>query len=70
VLIAAGNSGDRQFIAQCHLLADDASPIVRGMAVWALRQLMDDGAFAAFARGRAADNDPEVRREWQMAGVD
>ncbi len=70
VLIAAGNSGDRQFIEQCRRLADDASPTVRGMAIWALRQLMDDGAFATFAQGRAADNDPEVRREWQMAGVD
>ncbi len=70
VLIAAGNSGDPQFIPQCRQLADDASPTVRGMAVWALRRLMDDDAFAAFARPRVPDNDPEVRREWQMAGVD
>ena len=70
VLIAAGNSGDLQFVEQCRLLADDASPTVRGMAVWALRRLMDDDAFAAFAQARVADNDPEVRREWQMAGVD
>ncbi len=70
VLIAAGNSGDRQFIEQCRLLVDDPSPAVRGMAIWALRQLMEDDAFAAFAAARDTDNDPEVRREWQMAGVD
>jgi len=70
VLIAAGNSGDRQFIEQCRLLVDDPSPAVRGMAIWALRQLMEDDAFAAFAAARDTDNDLEVRREWQMAGVD
>ncbi len=69
VLIAAGNSGDPQFIAQCRLLADDASPTVRGMAVWALKRLMADDAFAAFAAKRDPDSDPEVRQEWQMAGV-
>lgn len=69
VLIAAGNSGDPQFIAQCRLLADDASPTVRGMAVWALKRLMADDTFAAFAVARDPDSDPEVRQEWQMAGV-
>lgn len=69
VLIAAGNSGDPQFIAQCRLLADDASPTVRGMAVWALKRLMADDTFAAFAAKRDPDRDPEVRQEWQMAGV-
>ncbi len=69
VLIAAGNSGDPQFIAQCQLLADDASPTVRGMAVWALKRLMADDTFAAFAVARDPDSDPEVRQEWQMAGV-
>jgi epoxyqueuosine reductase len=70
VLIAAGNSADHTLIPQCRILAGDASPVVRAMAVWALKRLMDDDAFAAFARTRVADNDPEVRLEWQMAGVE
>jgi epoxyqueuosine reductase len=69
VLIAAGNSGDASLIPQCRLLAEDASPVVRGMAIWALRRLMDDHAFDDFARTRSAEDDAEVRREWQMAGV-
>jgi epoxyqueuosine reductase len=70
VLIAAGNSDEQALVPQCRVLADDASPVVRAMAVWALKQLMDDDTFAAFARERIADNDPDVRREWQMAGVE
>ncbi len=70
VLIAAGNSGDTSFVPQCRLLADDGSPVVRGMAVWALKRLMSGEEFATFAQGRIADEDPEVRLEWQMAGVD
>lgn len=70
VLIAAGNSTDPQFIPQCRALADDPSPVVRGMAIWALRRLMDDDAFSDFAQARSAEDDAEVRREWQMAGVD
>ncbi|AYD03458.1 tRNA epoxyqueuosine(34) reductase QueG [Neorhizobium sp. NCHU2750] len=69
VLIAAGNSGEPGLVPQCRILADDASPVVRAMAVWALRRLMDDDTFAAFAQGRIADSDPDVQLEWQMAGV-
>jgi epoxyqueuosine reductase len=69
VLIAAGNSKDRSLVPQCRLLADDAAPVVRAMAIWALKELMDDEEFAAFAIERAPEDDPEVRREWQMAGV-
>jgi epoxyqueuosine reductase len=70
VLIAAGNSGDPQLIPRCRVLAGDSSPVVRGMAIWALRRLMDDDTFAAFAQARLCEGDPEVLREWQMAGVD
>jgi epoxyqueuosine reductase len=69
VLIAAGNSKDRSLVTQCLLLADDAAPVVRAMAIWALRRLMDDKEFAAFALERSPEDEPEVRREWQMAGV-
>jgi epoxyqueuosine reductase len=70
VLIAAGNSDDASLIPQCRVLAEDTSPVVRGMAIWALRRLMDDDAFSGFAKTRTTESDPDVRREWQMAGVD
>lgn len=69
VLIAAGNSGDPQFIDQCQRLSRDVSPDVRGMAVWALSRLMDRASFNAYAEGRAHEDDSDVLDEWQSAGV-
>jgi epoxyqueuosine reductase len=69
VLIAAGNSGDASLIDQCLTLAGDTSPTVRGMAIWALKRLMRQDDFVRFAETRAAEDDPEVRDEWRMAGV-
>ena len=69
VLIAAGNSGDRGFIDQCRSLSADASPVVRGMAIWALKRLMSQGEFALFADARGPEDDAEVKDEWMMAGV-
>ncbi len=70
VLIAAGNSGERALIAQCRLLAGDPSPVVRGMAVWALSQLLEAGEFSAFAAQRVDERDDDVLTEWRLAGVD
>ncbi|MDF0695641.1 tRNA epoxyqueuosine(34) reductase QueG [Rhizobium sp. MC63] len=70
VLIAAGNSGERALIAQCRLLAGDPSPMVRGMAVWALSRLMEAGEFSAFAAQRVDERDNDVLTEWRLAGVD
>jgi len=69
VLIAAGNSGDAGFIGQCLVLAGDPSPVVRGMAIWALKRLMTEDDFARFAKARGAEDDPEVREEWRLAGA-
>jgi epoxyqueuosine reductase len=69
VLIAAGNSGDRSLIDQCRMLASDPSATVRGMAIWALKQLMTLEEFARFAEMRAGETDAEVQEEWRMAGV-
>jgi len=69
VLIAAGNSGDAGFIGQCLVLAGDPSPVVRGMAIWALKRLMTEDDFARFAEARGAEDDPEVREEWRLAGA-
>ncbi len=69
VLIAAGNSGDDSLVAACKALTDDASPVVRAMAVWALSRLISPDALAAHARLCGAESDEEVLSEWQMAGV-
>src|SRR6185436_18168340 len=39
VLIAIGNSGDQALAPSAERLLSDASPLVRGAAVWALAQL-------------------------------
>ncbi len=66
VLIAAGNSGDATLVPICRRLAGDPSPTVRGMAVWALSQLMGKDAFQALARS-AGETDAEVRAEYDAA---
>ena len=48
VLIAIGNSGDAALADEAVRLLDDASPLVRGAAIWAL------GAIAARRRGGVA----------------
>jgi epoxyqueuosine reductase len=49
-------------------LLDDASPLVRGAAVWALSQLMGRGEFEArAARAISTEADAAVRAEWQLA---
>ncbi|SCB57824.1 epoxyqueuosine reductase [Rhizobium aethiopicum] len=69
VLIAAGNSGEKALIPQCRMLAGDVSPVVRGMAIWALSRLMEAGEFSVFAAQRADESDDDVLNEWRLAGV-
>ncbi|MCM2439495.1 tRNA epoxyqueuosine(34) reductase QueG [Agrobacterium vitis] len=69
VLIAAGNSGLSTLITPCLDLLADASPDVRGMAVWALSRLMPSQAFRALAHYRENEPDSDVRAEWIAAGV-
>ncbi len=64
-LVAAGNSGDRHHLPAIERLLSHQSPLVRGMAIWALRQLADTGeAETQRARTLATEPDPEVRAEW------
>jgi epoxyqueuosine reductase len=65
VLIAIGNADDSSLAVEAERLLDDASPLVRGAAVWALSQLMTPDAFTALAMGAAAgETDAAVRTEW------
>lgn len=65
VLIAAGNSGDRSLVERVRRLIDDPSPLVRGMAVWALSRLVSHDAFLNERTARMhLETDPLVRAEW------
>jgi epoxyqueuosine reductase len=67
VLIASGNSGRPELAAAARALADDASPLVRAMAAWALRRLLPPEAFAALAAARkACETDAAVAAEWDL----
>jgi epoxyqueuosine reductase len=64
VLIALGNSGTEADAPLAESLLDDESPLVRGMAVWALARL-DAGRFEHCAAMRAAhETDGTTRTEW------
>jgi epoxyqueuosine reductase len=68
VLTAIGNSGDPSLLDDARRLQGDENPIVRGAAVWALAQLMDNAAFAALAAQTIdQETDDTVRHEWQSA---
>ncbi|MDB5474702.1 MAG: iron-sulfur-binding protein [Phenylobacterium sp.] len=65
VLYAIGNSGDAGLAAEAQRLLDDAAPLVRGAAVWALSRLLGEAAFEALRAGRLpAETDPNVQEEW------
>jgi len=67
VLIAIGNSGNPALAAETEHLLDDASPLVRGAAVWALGRLDRTRLEHHAAERRAAESDPEVIVEWAAA---
>ena len=67
-LIAVGNSGDATLAPDAERLLDDASPLVRGAAVWALHRLLPRAEFAALAQHRQRDEtDSGVTAEWRVA---
>jgi epoxyqueuosine reductase len=64
VLIAIGNSGDMKLAREAERLLDDASPLVRGAAVWALSRLLPRETLAQLARN---DDNAFVAAEWSAA---
>lgn len=65
VLIAIGNSQNRELISVVEALLDDESPLVRGAAVWALSQLSET-RFGAFREKREQmESDESVLSEWR-----
>lgn len=66
VLVAAGNSGDADLQSRIVPLTKDPSPLVRGMAAWALARLCDATTFAQLRRARlVTEDDTGVRAEWE-----
>jgi epoxyqueuosine reductase len=65
VLCAIGNSGDPALAPAAEALLGDSSPLVRGMAVWALRRLLDGGAFQRLKSAWGPrEADASVAEEW------
>ncbi|MCA8886811.1 MAG: epoxyqueuosine reductase, partial [Hyphomonadaceae bacterium] len=65
VACAIGNSGDAALAPVVERLTMDSSPLVRGIAVWAARQLLDVEAFERLKSDRAPrERDDSVAQEW------
>ncbi len=66
VLIAAGNSSDPSLVALVRERLGDASPLVRGAAVWALARLVGREHLHAYAANhREQEADATVQSEWR-----
>ena len=66
VLIALGNSEGSSAVPVVQRLLGDTSPLVRGMAVWALARLAPD-ALRRQAHLADTEHDDHVRAEWRAA---
>jgi epoxyqueuosine reductase len=65
VVCAIGNSGDTVLAPLAERLLGDSSPLVRGMAVWAARRLLDAEAFERLKSIHAPrEGDKSVAEEW------
>jgi len=67
VLIAIGNSGEPALADEAERLLDDASPLIRGAAIWALGRLDRARLESSMATRQQAESDPDVAAEWQAA---
>jgi epoxyqueuosine reductase len=66
VLIAIGNSGDATLIPLVENRLDDASDLVRGAAIWALRRLAPERASTLSLAYLARESDSSVASEWTV----
>ncbi|TDI58947.1 MAG: tRNA epoxyqueuosine(34) reductase QueG [Alphaproteobacteria bacterium] len=65
VLIALGNSDNPDALPTIETLLADISPLVRGAAVWAARQLADSAKLDSIRRSfQPQERDPQVLEEW------
>jgi epoxyqueuosine reductase len=67
VLIAIGNSNEAGLAPEAERRLSDASPLVRGAAIWALAQLLTPEQFSAMAASLVeSEADDSVRAEWRL----
>jgi epoxyqueuosine reductase len=67
VLVAAGNSSDPSLLGDTIQLLRDRSPLVRGMAVWAIRRLAPGDLVTVLkAEYSATESDRDVLTEWEQ----
>ncbi len=66
VMIAIGNSGKAALASAAMERLDDASPLVRGAAVWALARLLSVDDFASLKARAQGEHDPSVAEEWRI----
>ena len=61
--VAAGNWGNSEAVPSLVGLLDDANPLVRGHAAWALGRIGGETARLALTAALSAETDEDVRRE-------
>jgi epoxyqueuosine reductase len=66
VLIAIGNSGDAELAQAARELLDDASPLVRGSAIWAYARLAAEPALAEARHRLTRECDGVVQQELEV----
>jgi epoxyqueuosine reductase len=64
VLIAIGNSGQKDLVPAVIARLDDTSPLVRGAAVWALKRLAPEEG-----QRPQTETDPDVLTEWDRVAA-
>jgi epoxyqueuosine reductase len=67
VLIAIGNASDAALAPEAERLLDDASPLVRGAAIWALGRLDRTRLYMRATERRTGESEPDVIAEWDAA---
>jgi epoxyqueuosine reductase len=66
-LICLGNANDRRAIDPIAGLLNDAEPLIRGAAAWALSQMMDEEILALLRERLCVEEDSQVREEIEWA---
>jgi len=65
VMIAIGNSGKRSLSKETIMKISDKSPLVRGAAIWATRNLLDDAEIKDIKeKSLNKERDNSVKKEW------
>ena len=66
-LIAIGNTGDAALAPSAEAQLRARSPLIRAMAVWALKQLLDEDSFRRLRmHHEGTEADPDVKSEWSL----